>query len=363
MIQFIRNWLQYRFSDPQVISLWLLIISCVILIYFLGEMLVPVFASLIIAYLLDGMACGLQSWHIPRIPAIMIVFLLFMASLIVLIIWLLPLLSRQIVQLVQVLPSILANSQKELMQLPEQYPDFISEVQIKDVIGFINSSISNVAQRVLSWSLASVKGFITVIVYLVLVPFMVFFFLKDKKIIVNWFAQFLPDDRGLVIKIWQEVNIQIANYARGKVWEVLIIWSFSYVTFRLFGMEFSILVSLFVGLSVLVPYLGVTVMYFPVVLISYFQWGFDSKMAYVLLAYTIIQIFDGNILAPLLLSEVVNLHPIAIIVAVLIFGGLWGIWGLFFAIPLATLVHAVMKTWFLHHSPQLKKQTDMEVEL
>jgi putative permease len=360
MIQFIRNWLQHRFSDPQVISLWLLIISGIFLIYFLGEMLVPVFASLIIAYLLDGMVSALQRWHLPHMPAIMIVFLLFMASMLVLIIWLLPLLSRQIVQLVQVLPSILTNSQKELMRLPERYPDFISEVQIRDVIGFINSSISTVAQNILSWSIASVKGLITVIVYLVLVPFMVFFFLKDKKKIVGWFTQFLPNDRGLAIEVWQEVNLQIANYARGKVWEVLFIWCLSYITFRLFGMEFSILVSLFVGLSVLVPYLGVTVMYLPVALISYFQWGWSSQMAYALFAYTIIQIFDGNILAPLLLSEVVNLHPIAIIVAVLIFGGLWGIWGLFFAIPLATLVHAVMKTWFQHHSPKLKEPINPE---
>ena len=181
MIQYIRNWLQQRFSDPQVISLWLLIISGVFVIYFLGEMLVPVFASLIIAYLLDGMVSSLHRWHVPHMPAIMIVFLLFMASMIILIIWLLPILSRQIVQLVQVLPSILANSQKELLRLPERYPDFISKVQIKDVIGFINSSISTVAQNMLSWSIASVKGLITVIVYLVLVPFMVFFFLKDKK--------------------------------------------------------------------------------------------------------------------------------------------------------------------------------------
>lgn len=354
MIQFIRDWVQQRFSDPQVISLWLLIISGAFLIYFLGEMLIPVFASLIIAYLLDGMVCGLQRWHVPRMPAIMTVFLIFMACLIVLIIWLLPLLSRQIVQLLQVLPSILANSQKELLQLPERYPDFISEVQIKDVIGFINSSISTVAQNMLSWSIASVKGLITVLVYLVLVPFMVFFFLKDKNKIVGWTTQLLPTERGLATEVWREVNLQIANYVRGKIWEVLIIWSISYATFRLFGLEFSILVSLFVGLSVLVPYLGVTVMYLPVALISYFQWGWSSQMAYALLAYTIIQIFDGNLLAPLLLSEVVNLHPIAIIVAVLIFGGLWGLWGLFFAIPLATLVHAVMKTWFQHHSYRSK---------
>jgi putative permease len=61
------------------------------------------------------------------------------------------------------------------------------------------------------------------------------------------------------------------------------------------------------------------------------------------MAYSVIQLLDGNLLAPLLLSEVVNLHPVAIIVAVLLFGGLWGLWGLFFAIPLATLVQAVLK--------------------
>ena len=78
--------------------------------------------------------------------------------------------------------------------------------------------------------------------------------------------------------------------------------------------------------------------------------GVDVPMLVILLgaiggmiAYGIIQIFDGNLLAPLLLSRVVNLHPVAIIIAILVFGGLWGIWGVFFAIPLATLVQAVLK--------------------
>ena len=87
-------------------------------------------------------------------------------------------------------------------------------------------------------------------------------------------------------------------------------------------------------------------MFLPVMLIAYFQWGWGADFAYTIIAYAIIQLLDGNLLAPLLLSEVVNLHPVAIIVAVLLFGGLWGIWGLFFAIPLATLVHAVIKAWF-----------------
>ena len=79
--------------------------------------------------------------------------------------------------------------------------------------------------------------------------------------------------------------------------------------------------------------------------VAYSQWGISGEFAYVLIAYTIIQFLDGNILVPLLFSEVVNLHPVAIITAVLFFGGIWGIWGVFFAIPLATLINAVINAW------------------
>ena len=106
-----------------------------------------------------------------------------------------------------------------------------------------------------------------------------------------------------------------------------------------------LLLSVFTGLSVILPYIGVTVMYLPVILISFFQWGVSAEMAYAVIAYSVIQLFDGNLLAPLLLSGVVNLHPVAVIIAILVFGGFWGIWGLFFAIPLATLVNAIIKAW------------------
>ena len=97
-----------------------------------------------------------------------------------------------------------------------------------------------------------------------------------------------------------------------------------------------------VGLSVIIPYIGATVVTLPIALIAYFQWGWTSDFAWLMVAYLVIQALDGNVLVPLLFSEVVNLHPVAIIVAILVFGGLWGFWGVFFAIPLATLVKAVL---------------------
>ena len=347
MLQIFRDWTKRYFSDPQMIILGLMLILGFAIVFLLGKILMPVFASVVIAYLLEGMVGYLQRWKVPRMVAVVIVFLSFVAGMFVLIIWLFPLLSRQVSQLIQQLPNMLIDGQKQLMLLPEKYPDFISTAQIQQIYDAISSGMTSLARRLLSLSLASVMGIFSLIIYLILVPFLVFFFLKDKDKILEWVRTLLPDNLDLTTTVWFEVNKQIANYIRGKGWEILIIWGISYTVFKLMGMQFSLLLSFFVGLSVILPYIGVTVMFLPVALIGYFQWGWGGDMAYALIAYAGIQLFDGNILAPLLLSGVVNLHPVAIIISVLLFGGLWGVWGVFFAIPLATLVNTVIKNWLL----------------
>ncbi len=346
MLNMLRDWFSQRFSDPQIIILWFLLISGFLVIVFLGDMLTPVFAGLIIAYLLEGIVATLQKLKIPRKISVLISFLLFIFCSLLLLVGLLPLISQQIGQLISDLPSMISNIQKQLLLLPEKYPEFISETQINNVIGFLKSELTRIGQAALFFSVASVRSLITVLVYFVLVPFLVLFFLKDKELILGWIKSFLPDNRDLANEVWNEVNQQISNYIRGKIWEILIVWSGSYVTFTILNLDYAMLISLFIGLSVLIPYVGATVMTLPVVLIAFFQWGIGPEFTKAILAYAVIQLIDGNILVPILLSGVVNIHPVAIIVSLLVFGGLWGLWGLFFAIPLATLVHAVIKTWF-----------------
>ncbi len=350
MITFLKDWLNKRFSDPQMVILGFLLLLGFIFIFYLGQMLAPMLAAIVIAYLLDSMVNSLQRLKIPRMVGVVVVFVFFLACLFFLIIWLLPLISRQIGQLIQQFPIMVGVIQKELILLPEKYPDFISANQIRDLLAFITSEFMGLAQQLLSLSLASVRGLIMALVYLILVPLLVFFFLKDKFLILNWITGFLPEHRGLATEVWRDVNTQILNYVRGKVWEIAIVWAATYATFTYLKLQFSMLLALFTGLSVLIPYIGATVMLFPVMLIAYFQWGLGTEFVYVIIAYGIIQALDGNLLAPILLSEVVDLHPVAVIAAVLIFGGLWGIWGLFFAIPLATLFHAVLKAWYNHHT-------------
>ena len=342
-LEIIRNWFQKHFSDPQVVGLAVTILVWALIILYLGEMLTPVIASAIIAYMLEGFVATLERWRFPRLLAVHLVFLLFMLSVLFAVLSLMPLLSSQLGQLFQEVPSMIALGQDLLMRLPERYPGIFSEDQVTQIVALIRSELTKFGQQVLTFSLASMRSAISLLVYLFLVPLLVFFSLKDKDRILTWITGFLPDDRPLINQVWRDVDLQLGNYIRGKVWEIMIVWISSYLIFLVLDLRYALLLGVFSGLSVLVPYIGVTVMFLPIALVAYFQWGWEPDFAYAVGAYAVVQLIDGNLLAPLLLSEVVNLHPVAIIVAVLIFGGLWGFWGLFFSIPLATLVQAILE--------------------
>ena len=173
----------------------------------------------------------------------------------------------------------------------------------------------------------------------------------------SWISGYLPQERTLVNRVWTESEAQIANYVRGKVMEILIVGSVTYVTFTILGLDYSALLATIVGFSVLVPYIGAAVATIPVALVAFFQFGWGWDFGQVVIAYAIIQALDGNLLVPLMFSEVVNLHAVAIILAILLFGGLWGFWGIFFAIPLATLFKAVLYAW-----PRQQKDLEDQAE-
>ncbi len=339
------RWYQKYFSDPDGIALAVVLVLAFFIIYFMGDMLAPVLGALVLAYLLEGLVLVLQRWKLPRLLSVTIVFLVFMTFLIFIIFGLMPLLSRQVGELVQELPAMIARGQDTLLRLPELYPALVSEAQIKDVMRDIGGYVRDMGQHIVSFSLASITGIFTWIVYLILAPVLVFFFLKDKDRIMTWIGALLPSERKLTTRIWHEMNVQVGNYVRGKFVEIVIVGGVSYITFAIMGLNYAMLLGALVGLSVIIPYIGAVVVTVPVLLIGFFQWGWSSEFASIAIAYLIIQAIDGNVIVPLLFSEAVNLHPVAIIIAVLVFGGLWGFWGIFFAIPLATLVAAVIKAW------------------
>jgi len=348
MLDIFRDWYARNFSDPQAVILAILLLLVFGLVWLFGDILAPVLVALILAYLLDGVVAAMQDWGVPRTLASVFVLLIFLALSLITIFGLLPILSTQVTQIVREVPGMIATGQEQLLRLPEKYPDVFTAEQVNDVINNVRGEIGSITQDILSFSIARLGTLVAILVYALIVPLMVFFALKDKAKLLGWASKFVPRRSELSFQVWREVDQKMANYIRGKFVEVVIVWVVTYVVFAVMGLNYSLLLSFLVGISVIVPYVGAVAVTVPIALIGFFQWGLTPQFGYLLLVYQIIQILDGNVLVPLLFSEVVNLHPLAIIIAVLFFGGLFGLWGVFFAIPLATLVQAVLNAWPKH---------------
>ncbi|MCG4454858.1 AI-2E family transporter [Pseudomonas sp. MMS21-TM103] len=345
MIKVLRGWMHRYFSDEQAVVLAVLLVLGFAAVLTLGGMLAPVLTGLVLAFLMQGLVNALERLRLPRMMAVALVYLLFLSSLVLFLLVLMPLIWRQLSTLFNELPRMLGEWQALFLLLPERYPNLISDAQVLQLTEAISGEAGKFGQWALSFSLSSLPMLAGIMIYLVLVPILVFFFLKDREVIGTWFRGYLPRERTLITQVAQEMNQQIANYIRGKFIEIIICGVVTYIAFAALGLNYAALLALLVGLSVVVPYIGAVVVTVPVALIGLFQWGFDDQFLYLMVVYGVIQALDGNVLVPLLFSEAVNLHPVAIICAVLLFGGLWGFWGVFFAIPLATLFKAVLNAW------------------
>lgn len=345
MLDIIRGWLHRYLSDSEALVLLLLLVTGFIIILTMGNMLAPVFAAMVLAFLLQGLVNWLILKGIPHLWAVSLIFSVFLTVLVVALFLLVPLIWQQVSALLNEVPKMVSHGQTWVRKLPELFPTFVSEAEMASITEYISSLVAGTGQWVLSFSLANITNMMALLVYLILVPILVLFFLKDKDLLLTWVAGKLPARRRVINQVANEMNDQIANYIRGKAIEIVIVGGVSYILFATLGLNYAALLAVLVGFSVVIPYIGATVVTIPIAMIGLFQWGFTHEFTILIIAYAVIQALDGNVLVPLLFSETVNLHPIAIIIAVLVFGGFWGFWGVFFAIPLATLLKAVMNAW------------------
>lgn len=356
MIKIFRKWMNRYFADQEAVLVVVLLVAAVAILMTMGNILAPMIASIIIAFLMEGMVTRLNDRGVPHIVSVSITFVVLVGAMVLVLLVVLPGLWQQFINLSKEIPNMLNKAREVALLLPEQYPTIFSKETIDAIIQNSTNKIAELGENVLSISIAKLPVFISLLIYIVLVPILVFFFLKDGKKILHQLGNLLPDERPVMTKIWVEMNIQIANYVRGKAIEIMVVAGVSFIAFQLLGLNYALLLAIAVGLSVVIPYIGAAVVTLPVALIAYFQWGWSSEFMWVMVVYGIIQMLDGNVLVPLLFSEAVNLHPIAIILSVLVFGGVWGFWGIFFAIPLATLFKAIINAWPVRETRQRYSQ-------
>ncbi|MGI9326901.1 MAG: AI-2E family transporter [Pseudomonadales bacterium] len=344
-MEVISHWVNRYFSNEEAIYLVVMLVVAFVVLVALGGVLMPVLTALVLAFLLTGLVERFKRLKIPEKPAVYLTFVLFLSGMVAVLIFIVPLVVRQTQAFVAALPDILVRLREIMQRLVEAFPELITEAQVAASIDSAAGQLGNLSTSALELLVGQVPSLVGLLIYVVLVPISVFFFLKDRQHLLDWVRSLMPAERLLIEQVGAEMNTQLANYVRGKFIEILIVGAVTFITLTAFGLNYAALLSVLVGLSVLIPFVGAAVVTIPVALVALIQFGWSWEMAYVMAAYGIIQALDGNVLVPLLFSEAVDLHPITIIVAVLAFGGLWGVWGVFFAIPLATLVKAIYNAW------------------
>lgn len=345
MWKVLERWVDRYFADEEAVLLSLFLVVAVVVMVTMGQILAPLLAAVIIAFLLQGAVNRLDRLRVPHLASVSMIFICFMSLLLAAIFVLVPLVIRQSTNLLAEVPRMIKQLQQAVQLLPDKYPHLISEQDLQQLMTYSSKEVAKFGEAVLSFSFSNFPNLIALLVYVVLVPILVFFLMKDRELLLDSFGRLLPNKRPVMMQIWLEMNDQMANYVRGKVVEIMIVGSSAYISFVLLGVNYAALLGLLVGLSVVIPYIGAVVVTIPVMMVGYFQWGWSGDFFWLCGIYGVIQFLDGNVLVPLLFSEAVNLHPIAIIMAVLVFGGLWGFWGVFFAIPLATLIKAMYNAW------------------
>lgn len=345
MRETISSWFKRYFSEPEAISIILIIASVFVVLNFMSNIFSPIIVAVIVACLLSAIVKKLERWKFPHLLAVSFVFCFFMGILVLMLFWLLPLLWQELYTLLMQFPEMLSRGQTFLLDLNKRYPELISLIHLQQFITNLGSYLANIGKTVVAFSVVSIVNVVTIIVYLVLMPLLVFFFLRDGAIITGWFKYFLPNKRHAMVKIWNEVKDKIERYIRGKIIECVIVALISILVFYLLGLNYAALLGALVGISVIIPYIGFVLVSVPIVIVAFIQWGFAGQFLYLLLVHFIIAILDANILVPMLFAGAMALHPVAIILAVMVFGCIGGFWGVFFAIPLATLVNALIKHW------------------
>ena len=334
-------------EDPQFVSLFFVLALVVAALYFFGFELIPFIAAFLLAYFLDAGVQQLTRRGMHRGVAVSLVFSTYLVTYLLLLVGPVQLVARRALEVAKALPGDTAQLIQRLQALPDPSFGLLPESVRQEVLDFLLARTQGWFSSAVAGTLGLVPAVTSWIVFVFLVPLLVFFFLKDKEVLIRGVVRCLPRRRTLVTRIWLEMEQQLGNYVRGKIWEILIVGVVTWIVFALLGFQYPVVFGVISGLSVVIPYVGAIALAVPVFILGYLQWGMSWDLGWLLIAYTVIQFVDGNVLVPYIFSETVKLHPVVILLAVFVFGSLWGFWGVLFAIPLATfakaLLHAVLE--------------------
>lgn len=181
MFEQINSVLKKIFRNEETIIFSFTIIGVFLLMTFFGSVLTPFLISIVVAYLLVGLQKKIESWNVSTRMALVITFAIFIITVAAILIWLLPILYIQLQAFVSDVPGLFNSFLEFVSTLPAKFPDLVSSDQISIFFQAVSSELTSVTQNLVKSSIAGIQSTITILLYVILFPILVFFFLFDRK--------------------------------------------------------------------------------------------------------------------------------------------------------------------------------------
>jgi len=314
-----------------------------IILWFLGEVILPFLVGGAIAYFLDPVADRLEKWGLSRALATTIISLCVLLVVVIAGLVLIPILIGQTSDLIQAAPQIFQQLQGFLI---ERFPELMDQTSpVRQSLASVGETLQSRGAEFLNTVLSSAVGVVNALVFVVVVPVVAFYMLLDWDNMVARIDELLPrDHRQVIRKLTSEIDNTLAGFIRGQGTVCLILGTFYAVALMIVGLQFGLVVGLIAGLLTFIPYVGALVGGALSVGLALFQfWGDWWVIVAVALIFQAGQMIEGNILTPKLVGSSVGLHPVWLIFALSAFGTVFGFVGLLVAVPIAAMIGVLVR--------------------
>lgn len=364
--EFSMSWFFKWFLDNKAITVFLvclliglniLVLSKISFIFipvveFVSVIMLPVILAGLLYYLLNPLVDLLEKYKINRLVAITIVFVLITLLLIWGLAVAIPNLQAQIVSFFKNMPTYLKQAEKVLNDLLDSRLSEQFRPQIEQVTENISSQLttwtSSFSTRAVNWASSFVSAASQIVVAVIIMPFILFYLLRDGKHLKGYMTQFLPKKlREPVGQILTDVNSQLANYVRGQITVAIIVAFMFMIFFKIIGLRYGVTLAVVAGVLNLVPYLGSFLAMLPALILGLIAG--PVMLLKVIVVFIVEQTIEGRFVSPLILGSQLSIHPITILFVLLTSGSMFGIWGVLLGIPVyasAKVVIAAIFKWY-----------------
>ncbi|AZK46570.1 AI-2E family transporter [Paenibacillus lentus] len=324
--------------------IWLLRPMFALVYGFLRAVLAPFVIAMIISYILNPVVRMLGGRKVPRTMAVLLIYAVFLTSLSVILINVIPMFIEQLEELGEHLPELTLHTQ----QMINRWDSSLLPGSIR--MG-MNNWFFQFEHRLadgISNFLDNIGTTIGVVFNAFIVPFLIFYILKDFEAFERMILHYLPRTRRKsIVALWKDIDDALGNYVRGQLLVCVIIGVLAYFGYMIIGMPFALLFAGVVALCNIIPYLGPFLGAAPaLVMATTISW---RMVLMVILVNTICQFIESNIISPQVVGRSLHLHPMLIIFALLVGGEIAGVAGLILAVPFFAVGKVLIQHFYTYY--------------